>query len=461
MPRTLAITGGSVYDPHNGWEGSPRDLFIQDGRLVDRLAGAPDQVFDARGLAVTPAGIELRGAVAGYGCNYLRLWGALPSPRELGEAYALLGYTHLHEPNLTLATANYVHHELAAIPIVDTSASLTLNLRDFDLWLRDPAHTTGLSHAWASLLAASRALTLRVTEPYIRYRQDFYVHRQASLEATLERLLQIVQLSGLPLSLEATPELLRADLPVLPQLHLGGLGAALADNTLLARAGQLLARGMHADMGLLPPAPRPGLPPRPVKIDLDWFQPFDLNAPPQPEAARRALCLALSQPRETLAFAAAQPAQTPVADFPRLFSWLGDPHRREQEWGALPSARDYTINDWVNSTRTLPARILGLPDKGHLSPGARADVALYELPPRGTSRTWPESFRRCRLLLKAGELVVHHGAVVNAQIPRTVFVRQTRVEPNHLVLEVCRRSSFRLENIRVRKDPEVAWEQVP
>ena len=102
-----------------------------------------DQIIDARGLAVTPGAIDLRSSVAGYGHNYLRLWGALPSPRQLGESYALLGYTHIHEPYLTVATANYVHHELAAIPIVDTSASLTLNLRDFDLWLRDAAHVPG------------------------------------------------------------------------------------------------------------------------------------------------------------------------------------------------------------------------------------------------------------------------------------------------------------------------------
>jgi formylmethanofuran dehydrogenase subunit A len=460
VPHTLAITGGKVYDPGNGWDGAERDLFIEAGRLVDRLS-AVDQIIDARGLAVTPAGIELRSSVAGYGHNYLRLWGALPSPRELGESYALLGYTHIHEPHLTIATANYVHHELAAIPLVDTSASLTLNLRDFDLWLRDAAHVPEISQAWACLLENSRALNLRVAEPFVRYRQDFYLHRQLSLETVLERLVQVVGLSGLSLILEATPALLAAELPALPGLHLGGLGTALVSEALLARAHYHLDHGMSADMGLLPPGPRPGLPGLPVKIDLDWFQPFDLNVPSSPAEARRALHLALSAPRENLAFSAAYLAQTPVASFPRLFSWLGSPRSREQDWGRDLPPGDYTINDWLHSTRTLPARILGLPDKGHLGPGARADVALYELPAPGTVSAWPESFRRCRLLFKAGKLVVQNGVVINAPVPKTTYYRQTRTEPNQLVNDICRGYSFRLENLRVQLRPGAHWQQVP
>jgi hypothetical protein len=228
----------------------------------------------------------------------------------------------------------------------------------------------------------------------------------------------------------------------------------------LDRARHHLANGMSADMGLLPPAPRPGLPELPVKIDLDWFQPFDLNAPPSPEVARRALHLALSAPRENLAFSAAHLTQTPVSGFPRLFSWLGDPRSRERDWGEQLPSGDYTVSDWLNSTRTLPARILGLPDKGHLGVGARADVALYELPGQGTDLAWPESFRRCRLLFKGGKLVVHNGAVVKAQFPKTTYYRRTRTEPNQLVTEICCGYSFRLENLRVRPRPDVHWERV-
>ncbi len=89
-------------------------------------------------------------------------------------------------------------------------------------------------------------------------------------------------------------------------------------------------------MGLLPPAPPPGLPTLPLKIDLGWFQPFDLIASANAEVARRALHLALSGPRENLAFSVANPVQTPVHDYPRLFSSLREPDSHLLDWSIKP-----------------------------------------------------------------------------------------------------------------------------
>ena len=172
MTNTIAIRGGKIFDPSCGLNGVKGDLFIADGRLVDPLEDVA-QVINATGLAVTPGAIDIRSSVAGYGQNYLRLWRILPSPRELAESYACLGYTHIHEPFLTVPTANYVHQELAAIPILDTSASLTVNLRDFDTWLRDANNLPEVCAAWSYLLEHSRALNFRIVEPFVRYRQDF------------------------------------------------------------------------------------------------------------------------------------------------------------------------------------------------------------------------------------------------------------------------------------------------
>ncbi len=456
----LVIKGGKVFDPSSGWDGAEQDLFIENGRLVAQLPEV-DQVIDAHGLAVTPGAIDLRSPVAGYGQNYLRLWGALPSPRELGESYALLGYTHIHEPFLTIQTANYVHQELAAIPIVDTSASLTVNLRDLDLWLQDAKNISEVSAAWAYLLENCRALNLRVVEPFVRYRQDFYLHRTLSLESVLDILVRLIELSGSRITLETTPELLAADLPALPEFHLSALGTALVNDTLLEKALQHLENGVYGDMGLLPPVPRTGLPPLPVRIDLDWFKPFDLNVPLKPEVAHRALQLALTGRKDHLAFSVATLTQTPVSSFPLLFAWLGKNDCRQRDWGKnLPEA-NYTVNDWLQSTRTLPAQHLGLSDKGHLRPGARADVALYDFPAGGTLPSWPESFRRCRLLLKAGEMVVNNFEVVNYRVAKTSYYRRTQTLPNHLVADICRYRSFRLENLFVRPHADVHWQPAP
>ena len=128
-------------------------------------------------------------------------------------------------------------------------------------------------------------------------------------------------------------------------------------------------------MGLLPPAPPPGLPPLPVKIDLDWFQPFDLNNLPSPEVSRRALHLALGGSRDNLAFSVANLVQTPVRNYPQLFSCLEDPDFHPG-LVAKATAGPYTFSDWVKSTRTLPAQCLGLHDKGHLQPGGQGRHGL-------------------------------------------------------------------------------------
>lgn len=456
----LAIKGGKVFDPSSGRDGGEQDLFIEDGRVVAEL-NTVDQVINAKGLAVTPAAIDLRSSVAGYGQNFLRLWGALPSPREIGKSYALLGYTHIHEPFLTLQTANYVHRELAAVPIVDTSASLTLNLRDFDIPLKNSDQLTEISAAWAYLMEHNRALNLRLTEPFVRYRQDFYRHRALSTECIMENVVRIAGLLSGHLTIEANPEVLSVDLPSHPEFHLSALGPALASDALLEKALAYLEGGGSGDMGLLPPTPRPGTPPLPIKMDLNWFEPFNLNALPATDVARRALQLAVQGRKENLAFSAADLMQTPLSSFPLLFSWLGENNSRQRDWGQnLPMAA-YSMQDWLRSTRTLPARYLGLTDRGHLRPGARADVALYDFPGRGTSAAWQESCSRCRMLLKAGELVVNNFAVVHFNVPKATYYRRTQANPSQMVTDLLQNRSFRRENLGVQAWPDIPWQQVP
>ena len=456
MTKSIVIRGGKVFDPSCGWDGVERDLFIANGRLVDRLDNVV-QVIDAKGLAVTPGAIDLCSSVAGYGQNFLRLWEILASPRELAQSYARLGYTHIHEPFLTVATANYVHQELAAIPILDTSASLTLNLRDFDTWLSDAVYFSEISTAWSYLLEHCRALNLRVVEPYVRYSQDFYFHRTRSLETVIDLLSRVLESSDNRITLKATPDLLTAALPVHPRLHLEALGPALFDDELYDKAGQHLENGLSADMGLMFPALPPGRPALPLQIDLGWFQRFDLINTPGPEVVRRALHLALSGCRENLAFSAANPAQTRVSDYPRLFSWLAAPDSHSHDWSIKPPDY-YTFSEWIKSTRTLPAKCLGLSDKGHLQPGARADVAFYDLPGSGA---WQECCQRCRLLLKGGEVVVQDFEVVNYRVPKNSYYRFTQALPNHLVATVCRYQGFRPENLLVRPQTDVQWQRVP
>jgi formylmethanofuran dehydrogenase subunit A len=80
--------------------------------------------------------------------------------------------------------------------------------------------------------------------------------------------------------------------------------------------------------------------------------------------------------------------------------------------------REYSLSEIAVMTRAAPARLLGLADRGHLGPGALADVAVYDDLPDRTAM-----FSNAQLLFKSGELVVREGEVVNARAGRTLSVR--------------------------------------
>jgi formylmethanofuran dehydrogenase subunit A len=453
------IAGGRVFDPAQGWEGEVRDLYLDGDRIVPHLPRV-EAIIDARNQAVVAGGIDLRGQVATYGLNFLRLWGLVPSPGKLGETYAALGYTHVHEPFLTPVTAAYVHRELTALPVVDVSASLVVNLRDFDLWLKDGGRLLEVAETLQFFREKTRALNFRVVEPWVRHRQEVYAHRSLPLEGALEILSRLAGELHTTLTLEASPELLKTVLPEPRAFHLAALGAALDTDDLEECALAHLERGTSADLGLLWFLPAPGKNGVPASTDLGLGRPLDLAPQVKKNQARRALALALAAQGRPAAFSGAGAATAPVGHYADFFSWLGDDGARQDFWGEKVSPGRYSFADWVWATRTLPARLLGLADRGHLGPGARADVALFDWP-AGARDHWPDQVRRCRTLIKAGTVVVENFSLVRPEVPKGTWYCRTNAEPTPLMDEVCRFRSFRPENLWVLDDLTAArWMEV-
>ena len=455
----LKIAGGRVFDPAQGWQGEVRDLYVDGDRLVSRLPRA-DLVIDAQGQAVVAGGVDLRAQVATFGVNFLRLWGTVPHHDKLGEIYATLGFTHVHEPFLTPTTAAYVQRELAALPVVDVSASFVVNLRDVDLVLRDQERLPELAETLRFFQEKTRTLNFRIVEPWVRHRQEFYEHRTLPLEETLEILTRLAAELETTLILEASPEVLQAALPEPRAFHLSALGPALAADELVDAALAHLEQGTTGDVGFIWPQEIPGGDGVPVHMDLGLWRPLALKPASAKPQARRALALALAAANTQAAFSGAGAWQGPVEHFPDFYSWLGDPEARQEFWGEEAQLRRYSFYDWVWATRTLPARLLGLADRGHLNPGARADVALFDLPP-GSEDHWPQQVRGCRTLIKAGEVVVRQGKLVRTEAPKAVCYRRTGAEPTGLVDELCQYRSFRTENLWRLEDLEGAiWMEV-
>ena len=123
----------------------------------------------------------------------------------------------------------------------------------------------------------------------------------------------------------------------------------------------------------------------------------------------------------------------PFTSYPHLLRLLMDRSFRQSMLEAIhPRAaensllreltREYTLDEVAIITRAAPARILGLHDRGTLSPGAMADVAVY-----AQRDNWEATFERAWLVMKGGVEVVHDGV----QLPPLADCKTLFAEPQY------------------------------
>ena len=103
--------------------------------------------------------------------------------------------------------------------------------------------------------------------------------------------------------------------------------------------------------------------------------------------------------------------------YPQIIALLMDRSRREEAIARLPArvrdttvlsqlTREYTLEEIAIITRAAPARMLGLTRKGHLGPGADADITIYT-PNADIERM----FELPRFVIKAGEVLIEQGEI--------------------------------------------------
>ncbi|GEP08649.1 formylmethanofuran dehydrogenase subunit A [Methylobacterium gnaphalii] len=113
-------------------------------------------------------------------------------------------------------------------------------------------------------------------------------------------------------------------------------------------------------------------------------------------------------------------------EYPRIIHLLMSREEREKEIATLPAVvgersslptieREYSLSEIAQLTRSGPAKLLGLTDRGHLRVGAKADVAVYRDSPDRTAM-----FSRAKLVLKDGETIVEDGEITTWRFGRTL-----------------------------------------
>ena len=114
--------------------------------------------------------------------------------------------------------------------------------------------------------------------------------------------------------------------------------------------------------------------------------------------------------------------------YPEIIALLMDRTRRREVLEKAPGSvlerctlgditREYTLNEIAIITRAAPARMLGLRNKGHLAPGADADVTIYS-PDDDIQRM----FELPRYVISSGLVVVDDGELRQNREGRTFHV---------------------------------------
>lgn len=128
----------------------------------------------------------------------------------------------------------------------------------------------------------------------------------------------------------------------------------------------------------------------------------------------------------------------PFVNYSEVIALLMSQAKREEELSKiheLAGSRSTlgTIDrqlDWSEiaiMTRSAPAKILGLASKGNLAPGADADVSIYDINPEKIDpskdhQMVKKALSRAKYTIKAGEVVVKDGELVNVPKGRTYWV---------------------------------------
>lgn len=128
----------------------------------------------------------------------------------------------------------------------------------------------------------------------------------------------------------------------------------------------------------------------------------------------------------------------PFVNYPEAIALLMSKAKRAEEIATvhelvtkrttLPGIeREMDWNDITIMTRAAPARVLGLEDKGHLGPGADADISIYNIKPEEVDpskdyKLVKKALMAARYTIKSGQVVSKDGEITATPEGRTYWV---------------------------------------
>jgi formylmethanofuran dehydrogenase subunit A len=148
------------------------------------------------------------------------------------------------------------------------------------------------------------------------------------------------------------------------------------------------------------------------------------------------------------------PNGSPFVNYPEVIALLMSKSKRAEELASqheMAAKRSTIANverelDWTDvaiMTRAAPARILGLPDKGHLGQGADGDVSIYNLRPEDLDTSQDhvlvkKALSNAKYTVKGGVVVSKEGRILATPPGRTFWVDAAvpQLEADRLMIDL-------------------------
>ncbi|MBC7332268.1 MAG: formylmethanofuran dehydrogenase subunit A [Synergistetes bacterium] len=185
--RSLVIKNGKVYDPLNKIDGRVQDIFIKDGKIVEKIEEGENPItIDATGKIVAPANIDIHSHIAGPKVNSARLMRpedhirdpffrranlrsgcgfSIPTTFVTAYRYLLLGYGTVMDPAVPPLKARHAFEELEDMPVIDKGVYVLMGNNNILYYLMKKGDRKAAKLFAAWLLKSAGGYAIKVVNP--------------------------------------------------------------------------------------------------------------------------------------------------------------------------------------------------------------------------------------------------------------------------------------------------------